>query len=481
MTGAAAAAPAARRWWALAGASTGLFMLMLDSTAIALALPTIRVDLGSSSSGIQWVQNIYLLALAALVVVLGRLGDLLGRRLVFVAGLVVFAGGSVISATAASTPWLVAGRAVQGVGGAAMLALSLALATVAFPAEQRGRAIGIWAAVSSLALAIGPFFGGAVVSAASWRWLFWLNLPLAVIALAIVVMAMSESRDLSASRRLDLAGLVAVAGGLTLVVLALVQGKAWGWTSPDTLGALAGGLGLLVLFGWIERRVPEPLVHFELFRSGPYLGASAAAFTLVGCYWSVMFLLPQYIDLVLGFSTLRSGALMLPVTVPMVLLSTLAARAAARFGARLVMTAGMACATAGMVVITRVDSPSADYGLIAPGLLLFGIALGLVYAPMSAAAMAALPADKAGIASGALAMTRCLAGALLLAVAGAVFQHVEVDERRAGASFDTAFAAGLSDASWVLVAVLVAGTLLTWLLVRSAPRVREPHHRRFHL
>jgi EmrB/QacA subfamily drug resistance transporter len=481
MTGAAAAAPAARRWWALAGASTGLFMLMLDSTAIALALPTIRVDLGSSSSGIQWVQNIYLLALAALVVVLGRLGDLLGRRLVFVAGLVVFAGGSVISATAASTPWLVAGRAVQGVGGAAMLALSLALATVAFPAEQRGRAIGIWAAVSSLALAIGPFFGGAVVSAASWRWLFWLNLPLAVIALAIVVMAMSESRDLSASRRLDLAGLVAVAGGLTLVVLALVQGKAWGWTSPDTLGALAGGLGLLVLFGWIERRVPEPLVHFELFRSGPYLGASAAAFTLVGCYWSVMFLLPQYIDLVLGFSTLRSGALMLPVTVPMVLLSTLAARAAARFGARLVMTAGMACATAGMVVVTRVDSPSADYGLIAPGLLLFGIALGLVYAPMSAAAMAALPADKAGIASGALAMTRCLAGALLLAVAGAVFQHVEVDERRAGASFDTAFAAGLSDASWVLVAVLVAGTLLTWLLVRSAPRVREPHHRRFHL
>jgi EmrB/QacA subfamily drug resistance transporter len=476
-----AAAGAARRWWALAGASTGLFMLMLDSTATALALPTIRVELGASASGIQWVQNVYLLALAALVIVLGRIGDLLGRRLVFAGGLLAFSLGSVICATADSTPWLVAGRAVQGIGGAAMLALSLALATVAFPPEQRGRAIGIWAAVSSVALAIGPLFGGAVVEAAGWRWLFWLNLPLAAVSLAIIAAAMAESRDPGAPRRVDLGGAATLAAGLTLVVLALVQGKAWGWTSPDTLGVLAGGLALLGLFAWIELRVPEPLVAFGLFRSGPYLGASAAAFALVGSYWAVMFLLPQYIDLVLGFSTLRAGALMLPVTAPMVVLSPLAARAAARFGARPVMTAGMACATAGTLLLTRVDSPSADYELVAPGLLLFGVALGLVYAPMSAAAMAALPADKAGIASGVLAMTRCLAGAILLAGAGALFQHIETEERHAGTSFDAAFAEGLSDAAWLLSAVLAAATVLTWLLVRSAPAVQEPHHRRFHL
>ena len=176
-----------RPWWILAGASTGLFMLMLDSTAIALALPSIRLELGASNSGIQWAQNIYLLVLAALVIALGRLGDVFGRRLLFCAGLVVFAAGSVVCAVADSIAVLVAGRAVQGVGGAAMLALSLAIATGAFPTEKRARAIGIWAAVSSVALAIGPLVGGGVVELASWRWLFWLNLPLAVLGLAILL------------------------------------------------------------------------------------------------------------------------------------------------------------------------------------------------------------------------------------------------------------------------------------------------------
>ena len=468
------------RWWILAGSSVGLFMLMLDSTAIALALPSIRIDLGASGSGIQWAQNIYLLALAALVTTLGRIGDLVGRRLVFCAGLIVFSLGSVVSAQADSIAVLVAGRAVQGVGAAAMLALSLAIATLAFSAEQRPRAIGIWAAVSSVALAVGPLVGGVVVEIASWRWLFLLNIPLAVISLALLLAYMPESRDESAGPRIDVAGVVALSAGLTLLVLGLVQGKSWGWVSLGTLGALAAALVLLAVFVMVEQRESEPIIDLSLFRNGPYLGASAAAFALVGSYWTVMFLLPQYLDLALGFSTARAGVLMLPVTVPMAFLSPIVARLVARVSARVVMTAGMACATAGMLFLTRLDG-SSNYYDVAPGLLLFGLALGFVYAPMSAAAMAALPAEKAGVASGALAMVRCLAGAVLLAGAGAVFQHVQVEDRLAGESFEGAFAAGIADTAWLLSAVLLAGTVLTWLLVRSAHDARQPHHRRFHL
>jgi EmrB/QacA subfamily drug resistance transporter len=469
-----------RRWWILAGASTGLFMLMLDSTAIALALPSIRLDLGASSSGIQWAQNVYLLALAALVTALGRVGDLIGRRLVFCSGLIVFTLGSLVCARADSIAVLVAGRAVQGVGAAAMLALSLAIATLAFSAERRVRAIGIWAAVSSVALAVGPLVGGAVAEFASWRWLFLLNIPLAAISLALLVKAMPESRDESAGRRIDFAGLVTLSAGLTLLVLALVQGKSWGWTSLGTLGALGAGLALLALFVALETRVAEPLIDLDLFRSGPYLGASAAAFALVGSYWTIMFLLPQYLDLALRFSTARAGVLMLPVTVPMAFISPVVARLVARVSARLVMTAGMACATIGMLLLTRLDG-SSNYYDVAPGLVLFGVALGFVYAPMSAAAMAALPAEDAGVASGVLAMVRCLAGAVLLAVGGAVFQHVQVEERTAGDSFEGAFAAGIADTAWVLSAVLLVATILTWLLVRSARDAHRPHHRRFHL
>jgi EmrB/QacA subfamily drug resistance transporter len=468
-----------RRWWILAGASTGLFVLMLDSTVVALALPPIRRELGSSVAGVQWVQNVYLLVLAALVVTLGRLGDMLGRKRIFLAGMLGFAGGSAIAATAGSTAQLIAGRAVQGAGAAALLALSLAIATVAFPEEERSRALGIWAAVSSIALAIGPLVGGAVIQVASWRWMFWLNIPLVAAAMLVIAAATPESRDESASRRLDVAGLIAITLGLTLVVLALVEGKSWGWGSAATLGSLAGGLALLAAFFVVERRVAEPMVDFRLFRSRPYFGASAAAFALIGSFWVALFLLPQYFEFVLGNSTLRSGLLVLPVTAPMVVISPFAGRLVARAGARPLMTLGMACATAGMVIVTFVDADT-GYRALLPGMFLFGIALGLVYAPMSAAAMAALPAEKAGIASGVLAMTRTLAGAVLLAAGGALFQHVEIERRADGAGFEPAFADALAAAAWLLAAVLAAGTLLTWLCVRSAPGAGEPHHRRFH-
>jgi EmrB/QacA subfamily drug resistance transporter len=462
-----------RPWWTLAGASTGLFVLMLDSTIVVLALPAIQRELDASSSGIQWVMNGYLLVIAALVVTGGRLGDIYGRRAVFALGLAIFAAGSILSGAAWGEGAIVAGRIVQGAGAAAILPLSLAIVTDAFPGEQQARALGIWTAVSSLALALGPLVGGLLVDV-DWRLIFWINVPVLALGLAVVLAAVPETRDRTATHRVDLAGLLMLAGGLTAIVLPLVESDAWGLGSVKTLGILGAGVALMVAFWVVEHRVEQPIVDFALFRNGPYFGATAAAFALVGAYWGLMFFQPQYLQGPLGHSATATGLLILPITAPMIVISPLAGRMIARFGARGLMTAGMVCGVAGLVFMTRISDES-GYGLLLPGYLLFGISLGLVYAPMSSAAMAAMPAEKTGIASGVLAMNRVLAGAVALAVTGAVFQSLLGPH---------GFPAALARSSWVLVGLVAVGAVLTWLFVRSAPpaptqraAAERPRHR----
>jgi MFS family permease len=243
-----------RRWWTLAGACMGLFVLMLDSTVINVALPDIARDLDATTAGLQWVMNAYLLVLAAFVVSAGRLGDILGRRRVFVTGMAVFAGGSAVAAMSDTEQALVAGRVLQGLGGAALLGLSLAIVSAVFPDAERARALGIWAGVSALALGLGPLVGGGLVEAVSWRWLFWLNLPFCLLGLVLVLGSTAEQRDETAPRRIDLPGVITLGSGLAAIVIALVQGKVWGWTSAATLGVLAGGLGLLTAFWIVEHR-----------------------------------------------------------------------------------------------------------------------------------------------------------------------------------------------------------------------------------
>jgi EmrB/QacA subfamily drug resistance transporter len=474
-----------RPWWTLAGTCAGLFLLMLDSTVVALALPSIRHDVGATSAGLQWVMNGYLLAIAVLVVTAGRLGDMFGRKRLFLVGMVVFALGSVVSGVAGSQEALIGGRILQGVGAAPMLPLSLAIVCNAFPASQQARALGIWAGVSALALAIGPLAGGLLVEI-HWRAIFWINLPVALAGIAITATAAPESTDPGAGRRIDFAGLIVLAIGLAGVVLALVQSRVWG-AGAIVVAALVG-VASLVAFWLIEHRVREPIVDFDLFRNGPYFGASAAAFALVGAYWAVMFFQPQYLQDVRGHSPVLSGLMILPITAPMVVISPLSARLIARFGARRLMTAGMACGTAGLLVLTQLTAVS-GYGFLLLGYLLFGVALGLVYAPMSTAAMAAMPAEKVGIASGVLAMDRVMAGTVALAAAGAVF-HALLD---GGSSFS----AGIGGSTWVLVVLCACGTALTWAFVRDPERpgpdptlagkphpsalLHHMHHRRFHL
>jgi EmrB/QacA subfamily drug resistance transporter len=462
-----------RKWWTLAGACAGLFLLMLDSTVVALALPAIRHDVDASAEGLQWVMNGYLLTIAVLVVTAGRLGDMFGRKRVFLFGMVFFALGSVLSGAAQDQDMLILGRVLQGVGAAPMLSLSLALVCNVFPAAEQPRALGIWAAVSAVALAIGPLAGGLLIEL-DWRVIFWMNLPVSALGIAITLAGAPESTDPDAGNRIDWPGLAALSVGLTAVVLALVQAEAW---SGEAVIALAV-LGLLAMgaFWTIEHRVRAPIVEFELFRNGPYFGASAAAFALVGAYWAVMFFQPQYLQEVRGHSPILSGLMILPVTVPMIFISPFSGRLIKRFGARRLMTTGMVCGLFGLLVLTRLQADS-SYLLLLVGYLFFGIALGLVYAPMSTAAMAVMPGDKVGIASGVLAMDRVLAGAVALAATGAVF-HALLDSH--------SFAASVADSTWVAVALTAIGTALTWLYVRDpgqpAPENQHHmHHRRFHL
>jgi EmrB/QacA subfamily drug resistance transporter len=462
-----------RKWWTLVGACSGLFLLMLDSTVVALALSSIEGDLGASATELQWVMNGYLLTIAVLVVTAGRLGDMLGRKRLFVVGMVLFGAGSVLSGAAQGPLMLIGGRVLQGIGAAPMLSLSLAIVCNAFPAVEQPRALGIWAAVSAIALAIGPVVGGALI-ALDWRLIFWINLPIVAAGLAIVLAAAPESTDPGAGRHVDIAGLAALTLGLGGIVLAMIQSREW----PASLTAALAAIGIvaLVAFAWVERRVRNPIVEFSLFRNGPYFGASAAAFAVVGSYWAVMFFQPQYLQDALGHSAILSGVLILPVTVPMVFISPFSGRLIGRLGARRLMTAGMLCGVAGLTLLTRI-TPDSPYGLILTGYLLFGIAIGLVYAPMSTAAMAAMPAEKVGIASGVLAMDRIVAGSLALAATGAAFHALQASGE--------SFTASIAGSTWVSVALCALGAILTGAFVRDSEQPPpEPHaarHRHFHL
>jgi MFS family permease len=281
-----------RPWWTLVGTCAGLFLLMLDSTVVALALPAMQKDLHASDAALQWVLNGYLLALAVLVVTSGRLGDMYGRRLIFLIGMFVFVAGSVVSATAATDEMLVVGRLIQGIGASPMIVLSLALVCDAFPSADQPRALGIWAGVSALALGLGPLVGGALIGF-DWRLIFWINLPISAVGIAIVLFATRESHDPSAGVRVDLGGLLTLTLGLGAIVLALIEADDWGWGDPRTLALLIGGAVSLAAFWFVEHRVREPLVDFTLFRNGPFFGATASAFCLVGAYWCVMFFQPQ--------------------------------------------------------------------------------------------------------------------------------------------------------------------------------------------
>jgi EmrB/QacA subfamily drug resistance transporter len=390
-----------------------LFMIMLDNTVVNVALPSIQRDLGASLSSLEWTVNAYTLTFAVLLVTGGRLGDILGRRKMFLFGVVVFALSSAAIGLAPDQTWLVAGRAIQGVGAAFMMPATLSIITVTFPAEERGRAIGTWAGVSALALAIGPVVGGALTEYVTWRAIFFLNLPFAA----------RESRDESSRHTIDWPGIAAISVGLTALVLALIEGNSWGWSSARIVSLLIVAAISLVTFAIVERRVPEPMVDFTLFRSNTFVGTNAVAFIVSFAMLAMFFFVALYMQNILGYSAIEAGVRFLPSTLMIVLIAPLAGRLTDRIGPRPLIVTGLSLVTIALFLQTRITVDT-GYALLLPAFVLMGIGMALTMSPMSTAAMNSVAAHKAGVASGILSMSRMVGGTFGVAALGALFQHL---------------------------------------------------------
>jgi EmrB/QacA subfamily drug resistance transporter len=408
-----------RRWWALGAMCFALFMIMLDNTVVNVALPSIQRSLHASTASLEWTVNAYTLSFAVLLVTGGRLGDLFGRRRMFLTGVVVFALSSGAIGFSPSDTWLVVWRAIQGTGSAMMMPATLSIITNAFPAEERGKAIGTWAGVSALALAIGPVLGGFLVQSVSWQSIFFLNLPVAVGAVLVTLFAVRESRDETATQRVDGWGVLTLTGGLAALVLALVEGNEWHWGSTRELALLAVAALALGAFAAVERRQPAPMVDFSFFRSRTFLGANVVAFIVSFAMLAMFFFMALYMQNVLHFTPLQAGVRFLPSTLMIVVIAPLAGRLSDRVGPRPLMSFGLT-AVAGALFWQSHLTVSSGYGALLPGFVLMGIGMAFVMSPMSTAAMNSVEPTKAGVASGILSMNRMVGGTFGVAVLGAM-------------------------------------------------------------
>ncbi len=412
-----------RRWWTLGAMCFALFMIMLDNTVVNVALPSIQRDLDASISSLEWTVNAYTLTFAVLLVTGGRLGDIFGRRRMFLFGVVVFAVSSAAIGVSPDQAWLVGGRAIQGIGAAFMMPATLSIISNAFPPEERGRAIGTWAGVSALALAIGPVVGGALTEHVSWRAIFFINLPVAVLAVVVTLFATRESRDETVARTVDFPGIAALSTGLTALVLALVEGNSWGWGSPAIIGLLAASVVGLVGFFVIERRVRAPMIDLDQLRSATFLGANLVGFVISFAMLAVFFFVALYMQNLLHYSPLEAGVRFLPATLIIIVTAPISGRLADRFGPRPLIVAGMVLLSVSLFIQTHISATS-GYGLLLPAFIVMGLGIGLTMSPMSTAAMNAVSAEKAGAASGVLSMSRMVGGTFGIAVLGALFQSL---------------------------------------------------------
>jgi EmrB/QacA subfamily drug resistance transporter len=408
-----------RRWWTLAAMCFALFMVMLDNTVVNVALPSIQRDLHATVSGLEWTVNAYTLAFAVLLVTGGRLGDLFGRRRVFLFGVVTFALSSGFIGFAQSEAWLVTGRAVQGLGAAFMMPGTLSIISNAFPPAERGKAIGTWAGVSAMALAIGPVVGGFLVENVSWQSIFFLNLPVAAGAVVVTLFATRESRDETAPPSVDIPGVAAISVGLAALVLALVEANAWGWGSARIAGLFAVAAVALVAFVLVETRSRYPMVDFSFFRSRSFLGANVVAFIVSFAMLAMFFFLALYMQNIKGYSPLQAGVRFLPSTAVIMVAGPLAGRLTDRIGPRPLMTLGLLMVSGSLFWQGHltVDTP---YSMLAGAFVLMGMGMGLVMSPMSTAAMNSVEQTKAGVASGILSMSRMVGGSFGVAAMGAL-------------------------------------------------------------
>jgi EmrB/QacA subfamily drug resistance transporter len=410
----------ARKWWTLLTVSIATFMLLLDVTIVNVALPEIERDLGASLTDLQWVVDSYVLALAALTLMAGSLADRLGRKLVFTVGLAAFTAASLFAGFAGDPLTLNIARGLQGIGGAAMFGTVLALIAQEFAPRERKVALGIWGASVGVGIAVGPLAGGALVDSLGWEWIFFVNVPVGLLTIALALTKLREVRDPSPGR-LDWAGLGTFSSALFLLVLGLLRGNGEGWSSPEIVGSLAGGAALLAAFAAIELRSRSPLLDLRLFRVPAFTGASIASFAVAASVFSMLLYVVLYLQNVLGHSPLEAGLRLLPITAMAFVFSPLAARLSERVPLRALIGVGLAVAGVGLLVAHGLAADS-EWTALLPGMLLMGAGIGLVNPTVSEAAIGVVPAAKAATGAAINNTFRQVGVAVGVATLGAVFQ-----------------------------------------------------------
>jgi EmrB/QacA subfamily drug resistance transporter len=463
-----------RKWWTLAAVAFGLFMIMLDNTVVNVALPAIAADLQVGLSELEWIVTGYALTFASLMLTGGKLADLLGRRLIFIVGLAIFTVSSLVCGLAGSGELLIGARVVQGAGAALMNPATLSIITATFPPRQRGMAIGIWAGVSALALALGPVVGGLLTQHISWGWIFFVNVPIGVLAIVASLLLIPESKDESAEQRLDLPGLATSGLGLFALTYGLIEANTYGWTSGRILGAFAVAAVMLGAFVLLELHQRIPMLDLSLFRSGTFAGANLAVFLVALSMFGVFFFVSLYMQGVLGYSAVQAGAAFLPMTILIMLVAPIAGKSSDRFGSRLLMTSGMILIAMQLFYFSRLGVSESYWNLL-PAMILGGFGMALVMTPSAAAAMRALPVDTSGVGSAVLNAFRQVGGAMGIAVIGAIMANQLGDLRGPGIFREKQlFVNAFSTALTVAALIAVLGAVVSFVLVRAHDRDPAP-------
>ena len=466
-------APENKKWWTLAAVAFGLFMIMLDNTVVNVALPSIERDLHMSISSLEWIVTAYALTFAAVMITGGKLADLYGRRLIFIVGLVVFTASSLACGLAPSAGFLIGARAVQGVGAALMNPATLSIITATFPPKQRGQAIGIWAGVSALALAIGPLIGGLIVDNINWNWIFYVNVPVGVLGIVVSRLVITESRDTSHEQSIDIPGLLTSGFGLLALTYALIEGNKHGWTSPEILGLFAVAAALLVGFVLVEHHQRLPMLDLSLFRIGAFAGANVVAMLVSLAMFGVFFFVSLYVQNILGFSPTKAGATFLPMTVLVILIAPIAGRFSDRIGSRWLMGAGMTLLGISLLLYQRITVHS-DFWTLLPAMVVGGVGMAMTMSPMTSAAMGAVPVDKAGVGSGVLNSFRQVGGSLGIALMGAILaSYISAPARSPQGAQQ--FVDGLHAALLVSAVIAFGAAVVAVLTVRTRPAVERAH------
>jgi EmrB/QacA subfamily drug resistance transporter len=409
-----------RKWRVLIVVCVAVFMLLLDITVVNVALPDIQKELDTSFTDLQWVVDAYALTLATTLLTAGSLGDRLGRKRVFLVAIAIFTVASTLCGAAQSPTWLILARGFQGIGGAGMFAVSLAIISQEFHGRERGTAFGIWGATIGLAVAIGPLVGGALTTYVGWRWIFFVNIPIGIACVAAGIRELHESRNEEAGS-FDLWGLLTLTGGMFAFVLALLRGEDWGWSSGRVIGLLVAAVVLLCSFAWIELHRSDPLLDFRLFKVPTFTGAQTTAFAISSGMFAQFLFLPLYLENVLGYSAVATGVRFLPLSLISFVCAPIAGRLSTRVPVRLLLGGGLALCGGSLLLMWGITLGS-NWTTLLAGFLVAGVGIGFVNAPLASTAVSVVEPRRAGMASGINNTFRQVGIATGIAALGAVFQ-----------------------------------------------------------